>query len=323
VYTNSTNRLNYLVGDQTYTVSHFDQPQYVLGYLTRDGRVYVCDKDVAVTSFALSVSVIEYQTLVLRGDLDAANDMLPEIPEDQKNKIARFLEGQGYKEQALEVATDPEHRFELALGLGQLDIALELAKEADVEHKWKTVGDAALSGWDVRLAEQCFLNAKDLGSLLLLYSSSCNEDGLRELARRAEDAGQHNVAFTCLWQIRDVDGCLNILLNTNRTAEAVLFAQSYKPSKCKEIVAAWKASLEKAGKSKISRILGVPGEDEEMFPEWDEYLRLESDGASQGNLIDVDEGGMNGKAAGNGISKSDPDLAAEDEQASPQTETEI
>jgi coatomer subunit beta' len=24
------------------------------------------------------------------------------------NKIARFLEGQGYKEQALEVATDPE-----------------------------------------------------------------------------------------------------------------------------------------------------------------------------------------------------------------------
>lgn len=25
IYTNSTNRLNYLVGDQTYTISHFDQ----------------------------------------------------------------------------------------------------------------------------------------------------------------------------------------------------------------------------------------------------------------------------------------------------------
>ncbi|KAK1090306.1 Coatomer subunit beta', partial [Friedmanniomyces endolithicus] len=117
VYTNSTNRLNYLVGDQTYTVSHFDQPYYVLGYLTRDGRVYVCDKDVQVTSFALSLSVIEYQTLVLRGDLDAANEMLEDIPEDQKNKIARFLEGQGHKELALEVATDDEHKFELALGL--------------------------------------------------------------------------------------------------------------------------------------------------------------------------------------------------------------
>ena len=119
---------------------------YVLGYLPRDGRVYVADKDVGITSYALSLSVVEYQTLVLRGDLDAANQMLPDISEDQKNKIARFLEGQGYKEQALEVATDPEHRFDLALSLDQLEIALELARAADVEHKWKTVGDAALAG---------------------------------------------------------------------------------------------------------------------------------------------------------------------------------
>lgn len=284
VYTNSTNRLNYLVGDQTYTVSHFDQPYYVLGYLTRDGRVYVCDKDVQVSSFALSVSVIEYQTLVLRGDLDAANDMLPDIPEDQKNKIARFLEGQGYKEQALEVATDPEHRFELALGLGQLQIALELAKAADVEHKWKTVGDAALTSWDIALAGECFTNAKDLGSLLLLYSSSADTDGLRSLAVQAKEAGQHNVAFTCLWQLGDIDGCLDTLLSTGRTAEAVLFAQTYKPSRCKDIVGAWKQGLEKSGKTKVSRALGVPGDDEEMFPEWNSYLQLENGG---GDLIDV------------------------------------
>ncbi|KAF2774424.1 Coatomer, beta' subunit [Teratosphaeria nubilosa] len=278
VYTNSTNRLNYLVGDQTYTISHFDQPYYVLGYLLRDGRIYVCDKDVQVTSFALSVSVIEYQTLVLRGDLDSANEMLIDIPDDQKNKIARFLEGQGYKEQALEVATDSEHRFELALGLGQLQIALELAREADVEHKWKTVGDAALSGWDLALAEECFRNAKDLGSLLLLYSSSANVEALRSLASKAQEAGQHNVAFTCLWQTADIDGALDVLLNTGRTAEAVLFAQTYKPSRAAEIAKTWKSKLEKSGKAKIARALGVPGEDEEMFPEWEQNLRLEKEG---------------------------------------------
>jgi coatomer subunit beta' len=289
VYTNSTNRLNYLVGDQTYTVSHFDQPYYVLGYLPRDGRVYVCDKDVSVTSFALSVSVIEYQTLVLRGDLESATEMLNQgdIPEEQKNKIARFLEGQGYKEQALEVATDSEHRFELALGLNQLSIALELAREADVEHKWKTVGDAALSAWDIALAEECFRHAKDLGSLLLLYTSSADEEGLRSLAAKAQDAGQHNVAFTSLWQVGDVDACLDVLLKTNRTAEAVLFAQTYKPSRCKEIVGEWKTGLEKGGKAKVARLIGVPGDDEEMFPEWEEYLRLESEGGSHADLIDV------------------------------------
>lgn len=138
LYTNSTNRLNYLVGDQTYTVSHFDQPMYILGYIQRDSRIYLCDKDVAVTSFALSLPVLEYQTLVLRDELEAASELLPSIPEGELNKVARFLDGQGHKELALEVATDPEHKFELALALNRLDIALELAKEANVEHRWKT-----------------------------------------------------------------------------------------------------------------------------------------------------------------------------------------
>jgi len=319
VYTNSTNRLNYLVGDQTYTISHFDQPYYVLGYLPRDGRVYVCDKDVGVSSFALSVSVIEYQTLVLRGDLEAATEMLSqgEIPEEQKNKIARFLEGQGYKEQALEVATDPEHRFELALALEQLDIALELAREADVEHKWKTVGDAALTNWNLKLAEECFRNAKDLGSLLLFYTSSFNHEGLKTLAEQAQAAGQHNIAFSSLWQLGDIDGCLELLLSTNRLAEAVLLAQTYKPSRAKDIVVQWKASLEKTGKGKVSRLIGVPGEDEEMFPEWDEYLRLEEEGGSHEDLIDINDGAEDTKTEAVADAED-----AEEEEASPEAEAE-
>lgn len=39
---------------------------------------------------------------------------------------------QGFKQQALAVSTDPEHRFELALQLGELQIAYQLAVEAEV-----------------------------------------------------------------------------------------------------------------------------------------------------------------------------------------------
>lgn len=39
---------------------------------------------------------------------------------------------QGFKQQALAVSTDPEHRFELALQLGELKIAYQLAVEAEV-----------------------------------------------------------------------------------------------------------------------------------------------------------------------------------------------
>lgn len=297
--------MNYLVGDQTYTISHFDSPHYVLGYLQRDGRVYVADKDVQIVSFVLSEAVIEYQTLVLRGELDEANERLGDIPADQKSKIARFLEGQGYKEEALEVATDSEHRFELALALNKLDIALELARTADAEHKWKIVGDAALQSWNLALAKECFTHARDLGSLLLLYTSSCDAEGLKALAAQADEAGQKNVAFSCLWSIGDVGGCIDLLLATGRVAEAVLFAQTYMPSRASALVKTWKDTLTKAGKSKVARVLGQPpgaegeGEaDAELFPDWEDKLKLEQEGKGRAmkgsetdesakNLIDV------------------------------------
>lgn len=270
---------------------------YVLGYLPRDGRVYLADRDVNITSYALSLSVVEYQTLVLRGDLEAATEMLPDIAEDQKNKIARFLEGQGYKEEALEVATDPEHRFELALGLNQLSVALELARQADVEHKWKIVGDSALASWDLALAEECFTNGHDLGSLLLLHSSTGNEQGLRDLADRANSAGAKNIAFSALWQLADVDGCIDLLISTNRTAEAVLFAQTYKPSRAPEVVGEWRKGLEQNGKSKVVKVLGMPpgtadvAADEDLFPEWEQWLQLEqADKANDEAPNDVDGG---------------------------------
>ena len=112
-------------------------------------------------------------------------------------------------------------------------------------------------------------------------------------------AGLHNVAFSTLWSLGDVDGCIDLLVRTNRLAESVLFAQTYKPSRAPELVVKWKESLEQTGKSKISRLIGVPPgapdiqADDELFPEWDEYIRLEKEGivaepASSGSLIDVD-----------------------------------
>jgi coatomer subunit beta' len=237
----------------------------------------------------LSLAVVEYQTLILRGDLEAAEETLSSVPKDQNNKIARFLEGQGYKEMALKVATDPEHRFDLALSLGDLQQAVEIAREQDTEHKWKTVGDAALTGWDVKLAQECFVKAKDLGSLLLLYSATSDTAGLRELAELAQNAASNNVAFSALWQIGDVDACIDLLVKTNRLAEAVLFSQTYKPSTTPGLVKQWKEALEKENKTKVARLLGAPPQDgegdEDMFPEWDEYLRLEKEGGTVEDLL--------------------------------------
>jgi len=261
--------------------------------------------------------------------MEAANETLAEIPDEQKNKIARFLEGQGYKEEALEVATDAEHRFELSLALNKLDVALSIAREADAEHKWKTVGDAALGAWNIALAEECFSHAKDMGSLLLLYSSTSNADGLRELTAMAEKAAAHNIAFSCLWQLGDVDGCIELLLRTNRVAEAVLFSQTYKPSRTPGVVGKWKQALEKEGKSRVSKMLGVPPgtegleADEDMFPEWEEWLRLEREGPNEA-VVDVEEDEPEGAEEPEELEEAaEEDGEGDEELASPQTETEV
>lgn len=68
-----------------------------------------------VVSYTLDVSVINFQTAVLRGDMNAASQIMPTIKLEQRNRIAQFLDAQGFKEQAMQVSTDPDHKFELAV----------------------------------------------------------------------------------------------------------------------------------------------------------------------------------------------------------------
>lgn len=86
------------------------------------------------------------------------------------------------------MTTDPDHKFDLALSLDDLDVALEIARtvpehEADV--KWKALGDRALAVWRFDLAKECFENADDLSALMLLFLSTGDQQGLKSLADKA------------------------------------------------------------------------------------------------------------------------------------------
>ena len=46
---------------------------YILGYIPGDNRLYVSDKELHVVSYQLLLSVLEYQTAVMRRDFDTAD----------------------------------------------------------------------------------------------------------------------------------------------------------------------------------------------------------------------------------------------------------
>jgi len=45
----------------------------VLGYIPRVNRVYLGDKELNVVSYSLQLSVLEYQTAIMRKDFDTAD----------------------------------------------------------------------------------------------------------------------------------------------------------------------------------------------------------------------------------------------------------
>ena len=49
---------------------------YLLGYIPKDNRLYLSDKDMNVVSYSLLLSVLEYQTAVMRQDFDTAKQVL-------------------------------------------------------------------------------------------------------------------------------------------------------------------------------------------------------------------------------------------------------
>ncbi|KAF8642799.1 hypothetical protein AX16_009432 [Volvariella volvacea WC 439] len=293
IYTTSNNRLSYFVGTESYTISPFDTPLYLLGYIPAHNRVYLSDKDMNIFGYTLSLTVVEYQTAVLRGDMDAAAEILETIPKGEINKVARFLESKDYKELAIRVTTDPDHKFDLALQLDDLDIAHEIAQsvpQTEAEVKWKALGDRALAVWRFDLARECFDKANDLSALMLLLMSVGDREGLVELASKAEEKGQNNLAFAVQLQLGDSKACVDLLIKTNRAPEAALFARTYAPSQAPKAVEAWKKDLTSKKRPKIAAGVADPVKNGDLFEEgWEEALERErSIPPAEGVLVDAE-----------------------------------
>ena len=114
------------------TLSHLNTPMYLLGFVPKEDRVFLIDKAYNVVSYKVLLSVLNYQTAVVRKDFVTANSILPSIPRSEHSAVARFLESQGFKEEALAVSSDPDHRFELAVDLRKMDVAHAVLLDPEV-----------------------------------------------------------------------------------------------------------------------------------------------------------------------------------------------
>ena len=82
----------------------------------------------------------------------------------------------------MQITTDPDHKFDLALTLVDLDAALgvitQSVPEQDAESKWKALSDRALAVWRFDLAKEAYEKVGDLSSLMLLVVAMGDRAGL-------------------------------------------------------------------------------------------------------------------------------------------------
>lgn len=267
VYTNSNARLNYAVGAEVSTLVHLDRPMYLLGYLPKENKLYCIDKEQNLVSFTLLLAVLEFKTFVVRGAAQIAKEkVLSRVPVSEHNKLARFLESQGLREDALDLATDPDYRCDLAVSLGRLDLATSIAREHPSELKWRQLADLATMKGDFELAEECMSSSDDFSGLLTLYSAHSDKASLSLLSETAASSHRMNVAFLASFVAGDLEKCLNLLISSERIPEAAIFARTYLPSRAAPIVDLWRKEVRRKGNVRVADALADPEQHAHLFP---------------------------------------------------------
>ncbi|KAI5963158.1 SEC27 [Candida pseudojiufengensis] len=296
VYTTATsNRLNYFVGGEVINLGHFDRKFYIIGYNTKDGKLYLIDKSFDVISWYINSEVLELQTLVMRGDLEQFateniideetgeeipdlttitkenlseeyNNLISNYSKTELNQLSRFFEKLGYLSLSYSLSQDFDSKFQISLNTGNLQQACKLLSTQQNENpslsqiniqKWKKLGDLALKKWNIKLAQESFWLARDYSSLLLLLSSSNNKSQLIKLAEECELKGKYNIAWQAWWLVGDINKCLDLLIKSGRYTEAILFGTNYgvDHEKLSNYIQDFKQILKSKNKEKISERL--------------------------------------------------------------------
>ncbi|PNH07379.1 putative coatomer subunit beta'-3, partial [Tetrabaena socialis] len=193
---------------------------------------------------------------------------------EQHNGLARFLEAKGMVTTALDVATDQDYRFDLAVQLGDLSVAQEIAAALDSTARWKQLGQMALTAGKLDLASDCLTRASDFSGLLMLSSARGDRAGMGAVAAAAGAAGKTNVAFLGFFLLGRLEDCLVTLLEAERLPEAAFFARTYVPSSITPALAKWKVDLA-AINPKAAESLADPAAYPNLFPHLEEALRAE------------------------------------------------
>ncbi|KAF3352439.1 hypothetical protein VdG1_09126 [Verticillium dahliae VDG1] len=161
--------------------------------------------------------------------------------------IISYLQKKGYPDIALQFVEDPATRFELAIECGNLDVAVEVAKELDRPKLWTRLSTEALSHGNHQIVEMCYQKLKQFDKLSFLYLSTGDHSKLARMAKIAEHRGDFTSRFQNALYLGESHGleeeCQSILEATGLTEDQLTMPSIGEPlSPPKPVVPTYKAN---------------------------------------------------------------------------------
>ncbi|KAI1659382.1 Coatomer, alpha subunit [Daldinia decipiens] len=168
--------------------------------------------------------------------------------------IISYLQKKGYPEIALQFVQDPTTRFELAIECGNLDVAVEMAKELDRPKLWTRLGAEALAHGNHQVVEMAYQKLKQFDKLSFLYLATGDHSKLSRMAKIAEHRGDFTARFQNALYLGEVEDRIQMF------KEIDLYPLAYMTAKAHGLEEECQSILEAAGITEEQLTLPTFGE---------------------------------------------------------------
>ncbi|KAG6040772.1 hypothetical protein E4U41_007147 [Claviceps citrina] len=141
--------------------------------------------------------------------------------------IISYLQKKGYPEIALQFVQDPTTRFDLAIECGNLDVAVEMAKQLDKPVVWGRLSTEALAHGNHQTVEMCYQKLKQFDKLSFLYLATGDHSKLARMAKIAEHRGDFSSRFHNALYLGEVEDRIQMFKEIDLYPLAYMTAKSH------------------------------------------------------------------------------------------------
>ncbi|PCG90201.1 Coatomer alpha subunit [Penicillium occitanis (nom. inval.)] len=225
LYYSSLNHIKFsLLNGDNGIIRTLEQTVYLVKVKGRN--VYCLDRNAKPQIFEIDPTEFRFKSALVKRNYD---EMLHLIKTSSLvgQSIIAYLQKKGYPEIALQFVQDPQTRFELAIECGNLEVAIETAKEIDRPKLWSRLATEALAHGNHQTVEMTYQKQRLFDKLSFLYLSTGDQEKLSRMAKIATHRNDFTSRFQNAIYRGDVEDRIEMFKETDLYPLAYVTAKAH------------------------------------------------------------------------------------------------